>query len=585
VNPRFRFQSLAILGIAVLSWSCATPVAPTGGPRDTTPPLLLTTNPARNSVEFDSTTITLEFSEKVDEASFQLALSFTPDLPLPPEVDWDGRSVALNLRVPLRDSTTYILTLDKQLKDYRGVNLNQPITVAFSTGPTIDEGMIAGRIAEAASGDGVDGIDVFAYEVPRLDSADTGVWKLLGLPASYRTQTGSDGSFRFENLPNRPFGVVAAEDRNRNRAVDSLENFALPSWGAFVPDTTSGRAARTTSAVAQTLFLARPDTRSPTVTQLQSLSNRRTEIRFSEPVTVDTLSPDEWVLQDTVTSANWRATALYQPVDQPGRIVLVSDPLPAGEYRLTEHGVVRDTASNPAEDLSSSPAFKSRDSEDTLAVRFVRFSPEREATNRVTELGAGMTPEVTLNQFVEDERLAALVSATLRPADTTAAKLETPAISFVTRDGTTWRIRFDPPVVEPDTIRIEVSGVAPADTTYAAEFIFLDDATTGSLTGVVVSDEPVVVELRSVDTPVPMKKTEADSSGHFAFRGLLKGRYILRAFADRNSDGAWTPGSIEPFRLSEPLIWQTENLEVRKGWESAVDTLRFDVYEGGPGGG
>ena len=152
--------------------------------------------------------------------------------------------------MPLRDSTTYILTLDKQLKDYRGVSLNQPITLAFSTGPVIDKGVIAGRVAEASTDADVEGLDVLAFESGAVDSAGNGQWRLIGAVPTYRTQTDSDGEFTFANLPDRPFAVVAVEDRNRNRIVDSTETTALPEWGFTEPDTTVDR---------RTWYLARPD--------------------------------------------------------------------------------------------------------------------------------------------------------------------------------------------------------------------------------------------------------------------------------------------------------------------------------------
>ena len=127
-------RGILLVAAGSIAAGCATPIPPTGGPRDTTPPALMSSVPEVNSVNFASDRIILTFSEKVDHATMLRALSFTPEIVLRPELDWHDASVDIIFKGPLRDSTTYILTLDNQLKDIRGVSLKQPITFAFATG-------------------------------------------------------------------------------------------------------------------------------------------------------------------------------------------------------------------------------------------------------------------------------------------------------------------------------------------------------------------------------------------------------------------------------------------------------------------
>ena len=49
----------------LLSYSCANPVTPTGGKKDTTPPKVLSSIPENNSVNFTGKKIILNFSEYV----------------------------------------------------------------------------------------------------------------------------------------------------------------------------------------------------------------------------------------------------------------------------------------------------------------------------------------------------------------------------------------------------------------------------------------------------------------------------------------------------------------------------------------
>jgi len=532
---------------------CATPVAPMGGPPDTTPPRLVSSVPEQNSVNFASDRITLTFSEKVDRATLQRSLSFTPEIVLAPEFRWHGESVDLVFRGPLRDSTTYILLLDNEFRDNRGVAITRPITLAFSTGPTIDEGRIAGKVANPSNGGPVQRVDIFAYD---------GAVTPAEVP-SYRTQTDSDGSFAFANLPMRRFLVVAVEDRNRNRLIDSTEAVALPSWGTQIPDT--GASAHPTP----TWFMGRTDIRPPTVIQLLSLSSRRTVVRFSEPVSFDWQTPEQWMLADTLTARLFAVSQLYQPLGASNRIILVTDSLHDGEFEIQAAGVVRDSAGYAA-DVAGVGSFSSSSRRDTLRIRFDGFgSPDLDARSTI-DLGSGIRAEIRFNRFVDELRLGEMVSARDSKGNVRAAE-------FLSADGTTWTLTFRPKAAPGDSITVEVSGVTPPDTVYSAVFAYLGTADTGSISGAFNDSADVVVQISATAAPRVKYETASDFTGAFRFGGLLKGNYRLRAFEDLNGDGRWTPGRLEPRRLPEPLLWYENFVEVRKGWESEVDTLRFVV--------
>ncbi|MFV1979951.1 MAG: Ig-like domain-containing protein [Rhodothermia bacterium] len=566
----FLQLAFVAVGAASVIVGCATPVAPSGGPPDTTPPALVSSIPEPSSVNFSSDRITLTFSEKVDRASLQRSLSFTPEIILTPELQWHGEIVDLVFRGPLRDSTTYILTLDNELKDNRGVAASRPITLAFSTGPTIDKGRIDGRVADPTDGAPVQRIDVFAFEDGALPGVagqrreKTGVvsgeWKAV---PSYRTQTGSDGTFSFANLPQKPFFVVAVEDRNRNRLVDSTEAAALPSWGVQFPDTGA------TAKSPLSWYLDRSDRLAPSVIQLQSLSSRRTEVRFSEPVRLDTLAPVQWVLADTLTSREYPVSELYQPPGSPNRIILVTDSLQEGAFVVRRAGAVRDSAGNPAE-VAGVGVFLASSRYDTLRTRFGGFAPASLETPATIDLGSGMHPEIRFNRFVDPSGLFDMVEA----GD---SEENTRAVEFQSADGTTWMLTFRPEAEPGDSITVEVSGVTPRDTIYSVTYAFLDGANTGSITGTLVDSVGGVIQIFSA-TPLRFEfERAADSTGGFQFGGLLKGNYRIRAFVDLDGDGLWTPGRFFPRRLPEPLVWREDPIEVRKGWESGVDTLRFVV--------
>ena len=164
---------LALAAAAVGLAACANPLPPTGGPRDETPPTVVRTVPAADAVNVTRTTVEIAFSEYIDKASVRQALSLTPEPPEPLELDVDARGVTVFLPTPLRDSTTYIVTLGTTLKDARGVALAEPLTFAFATGPTLNRGELAGRVLEQATGRPAPGLAVYAYRADSIYAAPT----------------------------------------------------------------------------------------------------------------------------------------------------------------------------------------------------------------------------------------------------------------------------------------------------------------------------------------------------------------------------------------------------------------------------
>lgn len=217
---------------AALWAACATPLPPGGGPPDDTPPYIVESIPAAGATNISEASLRIVFSEYIDETSFRRALSIIPEPETPPELDWRGSRVDIRLADPLRDSATYVFTLDTNLRDVRGIALAAPVILAFSTGPTLNAGILTGRVVQSHNGAPAPGIDVLAYATSESAPPDS-------LPArpAYRTQTDPDGVFRFEYMTERYWFVAALDDANYNARPDPGESFAPPPVPALFADT------------------------------------------------------------------------------------------------------------------------------------------------------------------------------------------------------------------------------------------------------------------------------------------------------------------------------------------------------------
>ena len=322
----------ASLWCATLWAACATPLPPGGGPTDDTPPHIVESIPAAGATNVSEASLRIVFSEYINETSFRRALSIIPEPETPPELDWSGPRVDIRLADPLRDSTTYVFTLDTNLRDLRGIALSAPIILAFSTGPTLNAGVLTGRVVQSHNGAPAPGIDVLAYVAPDSAPPDS-------LPArpAYRTQTDPDGVFRFEYMTERHWFVAALEDANYNARPDPGESFAPPPVPALLADTSRAlleipwMLTRIDTMRADSLRVSAVDPETEDDTAPEAIPLEETgEIQGivvsgePHPVVVETW-PDTLDMQDAAPP--WRATA-----DSAGFFLLPR--LPAGTYQF-----------------------------------------------------------------------------------------------------------------------------------------------------------------------------------------------------------------------------------------------------------
>jgi hypothetical protein len=71
------------------------------------------------------------------------------------------------------------------------------------------------------------------------------------------------------------------------------------------------------------------------------------------------------------------------------------------------------------------------------------------------------------------------------------------------------------------------------------------------------------------------------SSGEtFDFQGIQSGQYRFTIIDDRDGNGAWTTGSLTPWRAPEPVYHFPTPVEVRPGW--SVEEHVLDIEQAAP---
>ncbi len=491
----------------------------------------------------------LVFSEYVDQTSFVRAFSITPPLEGRLRFQWRKRRVDVHFPGLLRQNTTFVLTIDSDLRDLRGVPLSKPITLAFATGPVIDEGRLSGRVLEPVEGLPAVGFDVFAYPADVV---------LPDRPA-YRTETDQDGSFALSYLRSGPYHVVALQDRNRNLRLDPGEAFGVAPKEAL--ETTVD-----TTAADMHWVVTRLDTLDPFVERIRMPHVGRLQVQFSEAIVLPGRDPDQWILVDSASGARISVLDVFLRENDPRSVFLRTDALMDHVLALAPDSTIADSSGNR---VAVKPAyFQTRAAADTARPQFQRFLPRESEQDVVLSPFTG--PGLLFNEPPPASALSDMVTA-----EDSAGVVR--AVTASTRDGTSYALQLDPSLAPGELVLIRVQ---TADSLRQQRFRRLATRDLGSISGMVRSmagDSLIIVEaFDDSGTGQPLATTSVDSTGAFIIDNLPESNYHLRLFADRNRNGLWDGGQWLPYQRAEPVTWNKEPATVRARWDSALtDTLVF----------
>lgn len=133
------------LVIIVFIFGCGRDKPPTGGPKDTTKPKVIDFEPIELTTGFSEDQIEFSFSEPIDLGSFKNALRIYPPIP-DKEFSWSPQKISVMMNNPLPADQTYYITLTTRCKDLQNNPLEESFYSIFSTGDSIPQNEIIGKI-------------------------------------------------------------------------------------------------------------------------------------------------------------------------------------------------------------------------------------------------------------------------------------------------------------------------------------------------------------------------------------------------------------------------------------------------------
>lgn len=584
--------SLFVVAAALLLAACASIGRPEGGPRDMTPPVMVSSTPAPGSVNVSNGRIDIVFDENITLDDPMNKIVVSPPQKKQAQISSNGRRVRITLRDTLRDSTTYTVDLADAVRDLNEGNILDGLAIDFSTGPSIDTLMISGIVFEGRTLEPAQGMIVGVYSTPVADTA------LTTLPMERITKTNALGRFTIRNLKPGSYRVFAINDLNHDFHWDRSEDIAFldrdisPSTMAIELTDTFTDAAGNDSLVTRpaTRFLPddilltwfnenykplylvkheRPDarrltlemsTRSDSLPQLTLLNTVRTGARLDREAVLQSspgLDSLTYWLRDTtlIGSDTLKIAARYLHTDTLDNITFTTDTL---TFALRQ------------------PKKKKKRDEETDSVPKLEFVNIGISSRQPQDLNIPLLFETSAPTASIDSagfRIEELVDSIWMPV---AARIPSPPDSLqpmrlltemTWKPKTKYRVTIDSlavtdiygnhnrPFVQ------EVSTHAIED--YAALFFNIGD----------LGPDSAIVELLSSDKPV---RLEPVRNGVATFEYVTPGAYYARLFIDRNHNGRWDTGSVADTLQPEDVFYFSKKLNLKKNWDVEQ---QWNIYE------
>ena len=197
---------------------CANVVTPSGGPKDTIPPVVLQSVPENKSTNFQDKEIHITFDEYVVLNNPNSNIFISPPLENNPEYKLGGKSLIIKFKEPLKSDATYSISFGEAIKDLHEGNVFKDYSFVFSTGENIDTLTLEGKLLQAA--DYKPSADFYVM----LYTDDNDTISIDSLPyvskPYYVTKSDKDGNFKFSGLKDNDYLIFALKDENSNMRFD-----------------------------------------------------------------------------------------------------------------------------------------------------------------------------------------------------------------------------------------------------------------------------------------------------------------------------------------------------------------------------
>lgn len=226
----FRHSPLRLVRLALLLLfasaflnRCARMMTPTGGPRDSLPPVIVAMTPdnfCTNRPLTGHDPIYIAFDEFVQLKDLQKEFFTSPAMKKKPTVTLRGRGVAIQLRDTLEPNTTYALNFGSAIRDNNEGNPLHSMRYVFSTGPEIDSMVCSGYTADSYKADSVSKSFIWFFPADSVEQVAEYDSTLFKYKPAVIARAENNGIFIAQNLKPIDYRIYAIHDKNDNQIYE-----------------------------------------------------------------------------------------------------------------------------------------------------------------------------------------------------------------------------------------------------------------------------------------------------------------------------------------------------------------------------
>ena len=540
------FYIIVSLFIAFAVYSCAAIAPPSGGPDDKTPPMFIGSIPESGTTQFDGGTVVLKFSEYIDKKTITSAITVSPELE--PSIDLTYKDDEIHLQFPekLLSDQTYIISINRNLTDERNVALNESIQIAFSTGETIEDGKITGRVF---------GEEKYAVHLWKINSDS--IANLFKSKPLYVAEANDKGFFAFNFLSRGKYTALAVEKSAAGLRLNS-ERMAYGIGPQIVYDLPSN------GVINNVPFLVKRDVPEIKLTHVDWKGSRWGWMYFNQPLNNAQFEEIKIISPDSVS-----LTPSYFPdsKDKSRFLLTLNDTLIDGRVDLHIKKII---ANNLQVTPNSKVSFRVLNEVDSTYL-YLEEPPLSTIINKDNKGGPLLSVMFSkpIESFIDSAFQLVFDSDTTLAEMSQINPLE---FTFIPKKG--WNEKTSYHLLLSSKYLMPIEGRSFPEASKTIDIISKKKIGYGVLFGSLDgSVESPLVQLKLITKEPKFFISDVNSNEEFYVDELPEGRYELMVISDLNKDKIFNYGSVDPIDRSEWFFISTDTFDVRANWEIDIGKI------------
>ncbi len=552
-------------------FACASQAPPGGGPEDKIPPEIIATTPHHDSVRVGSkTSVRITFSEKMEKTSTEQNIFVSPAPAHAPKYEWHKNDLVIHFADTLKVPVTCVITVGTGAKDVHGNALKRSFSFAFSTGDSIDRGLIGGRIFH----DRLTGVSIWAYQMADTDpfQRDSAIYLRR---ADYITQPDAEGRYELSYLAPGVYRVFAVMDANQDYLYSpGTDRIGIPRSDIILD--------RDTRCADVHFRLTQEDTARFAVISAEMSDPATMTISFSKPLSTalfdgssdftDSLPKYIHIIRAS-DGQNIPLRGIMPNNSNSMDLKILTDGLDTAgimyiqmENIFSQFGDTLEARTDTVKGING------------LTTERARFLNVKKIPSKVTAMDS-LT--FIFDQGLDRNRFEKAVSITdsanqaiellFRWANAGLVHIK-PLRLF--QPGMTYTLRIADSLAQDwqglrlwDTISLFSLSCYPADSL---------SVISGSVNGVPDSMTSILMLQNASDHAV-YRMAYLTGVRDFRFDNVIPGKYFLSGYVDENGDRMYNYGRVAPFSPSEPFVFYSDSLMVRPNWETVNIQVNFKM--------